>query len=415
MFPKSILLRLVYVARYALPTLVLAALLRRPKTDRSSPTPPNLLVTRLDLLGDFLMDTPLLRELRRNYPRSHITLVAGEKVGPLARACPYVDEVFVLHTSPRLPSFQSRARYLLAVASYLKYLVTFTNQNLAGRIDIAINPRWEVDLEGAMLVLSLSGAPSVIGYSEKTSLWKSWCNFGYDHLLTHVLAPGPTQHMTERALDIIRYLGGSVESTVPEVWWRPEDQLQADRFLADHGLSQAKFLLALGVGASEARRHWPFFADLIDLLGRNLAFTPLILAGPGEERIAREIAARSKSAIVLQSLPLGTVASVLSRCNLFIGNDSGPMHLAAAVGLPVVEISCHPLGGAPDHINSPERTGPYTTRKSVVRPKVFLGNCRGGCMENAAHCITGISPEEVAAAAMQWLPTATEHLRNISC
>lgn len=404
MFPKSPVVRLVYLARYSLPTLLLAALVPRRKPVGPAPAPPRILVALLEsIIGDFILDTPFLRELRRCYPDSHITLVVGRKVQQLAAACPYVDEAIGVGYSPKIAEFPNPLRYFFATARYLKDLVASTKQRFGGCIDIAILPRWDWEAEGGPLLAFFSGAPRTVAYSEKTSDWKRWCNFGQDTLFTDVLAPGTEPHEAKRGLNIVRYLGGSVESTAPEIWWLPEDRLEAERFLSAHQLPGADPVIAFGVGASGARRHWPYFTDLIRLLAGAVKFTPILLAGPGEEHLVAPILAATPSAAVLQGAPLRVVAAILSRCSLFVGNDSGPMHLAAAAGLPVVEISCHAVGGDAGHRNSPVRYGPLAAHTTIVRPKAFLGDCQGGCTKDTAHCITTVSAQEVASAALDLL------------
>jgi len=395
--------RLLDAIKYAAPTLAVAAYRRLSVPARPLGTSLKILVVRLDGIGDFILFTPFLRELRRNYPDSKITLVVIQSVAPLAMPCPYVNEVLVLNPGPADKAISRNLKKSVEFARYVGYLVDFADRLLAGRFDLAIQPRWDVDSQLATLITVLSRAPRTVGYSEKTSPEKSWCNIGYNHLLTDVLPPGPEQHEAERSLDIIRHLGGSVESTAPEIWWSAEERIHADRFLVKSRLSGDERLIAFGVGASSPRRQWPFYCELIRLLAPDLNFVPLILAGPGEERLARQIADVSSAAVLMQQMPLGVVAAVLSRCALFVGNDSGPMHLASAVGLPVVEISCHPIGGDPGHVNSPDRLGPVAQQKAIVRPTMFSENCKGGCCEDIPHCITTITPEEVASQVMQLL------------
>ncbi len=400
---KRALIRFAELIRFALPTLLVAAVTRPDRSAAIASQPPRILVTRLDLIGDFIMTTPFLRELRRNFPHSPITLVVRGNPAPLAIACPYVDRVLVLDSFPGRKGFSNYLRYLRGFAGYVGYLRDFAKRHLVGEIDIAIQPRWDVDLEWASLITWLSGAARTIGYTETTSPEKALYNAGYNSLFTEILAPGPGQHEVHRNLDIVRYLGGAVENTALEVWWSLEDRLQADRFLTESGFLSASRLIAFGIGASKGWTRWPFYGELVGLLSENLAFTPLLLIGPGEEELAREISLISPKSVLMQHMPLRVVACVLSHCSLFVGNNSGPMHMASAVGIPVVEISPHPLDGKQGHQNDPERTGSLALKRSVVRPRSFLRNCEGGCIASAPHCIATIRPEEVAAPVLQLL------------
>jgi heptosyltransferase-2 len=81
--------------------------------------------------------------------------------------------------------------------------------------------------------------------------------------------------------------------------------------------------------------------------------------------------------------------------NLVIANDSGPMHLAAAAGVPVLEISCHPGDGDPLHENAPQRFHPWEEQYEVVQPVKAQEPCSGSCEWHDAHCILGVSVEMV--------------------
>jgi heptosyltransferase-2 len=105
---------------------------------------------------------------------------------------------------------------------------------------------------------------------------------------------------------------------------------------------------------------------------------------------------------------LRETAAVLERCRLYVGNDSGPLHLAAAGGVPCVEISCHPATGRPDHENSPDRFGPWGVPHVVLRAASPRAPCDGYCGAQAPHCILEVDVDAVVAAADSLLaPAAT--------
>lgn len=394
--------------KHAVPTMLIAATCG-PKSGGSQQGATRILVVRLDGIGDFILLTPFLRELRRNYPDANITLVVGKQVSQLAMSCPYVNETLILEPCPQEPIF-SRPRNVIPFVRYLKYLTNFAESRLGGHIDIAIQPKWDADLDWATLLTFLSGADMRFGYSERTSHIKALCNLGHSLLFTHVIPPGIEQHEVDRNLGIIRSMGGTVNSATLEVWSSPEDKRKANAFFAERHLSGNEHLIAFGIGATQRRRQWPFYGDLIRSLASKFDFIPLLLAGVSDEELARSIKDVSPPAILVERTPLGAVASILSRCALFVGNDSGPMHLASAVGLPVVEISCHPVGGDPQNANSPDRFGPLARLKAIIRPRAVSENCLKGCVEDTPHCIAEICVEEVALAVMK----LREQRRNVT-
>ena len=107
---------------------------------------------------------------------------------------------------------------------------------------------------------------------------------------------------------------------------------------------------------------------------------------------------------ILSGLPLRALCAVLERCDLFLGNDSGPAHLAAAMNGPTIVVSRHPANGDPGHANSPVRFAPYCARHRVLQPATGLGECTTACQSAEPHCILQVSFEQVVEAALELLP-----------
>lgn len=399
--------RVALLLKHALPTLWVARRVR-PTPTAPAQDPPGILVTCLAGIGDFVLLTPFLRELRRNQRQAVITLVVSPNSAPLAIACPHVDRVLTLERGPSDPIL-SRPRNFGPFVDYLRYLSSFARRELAGRIDLAIQPKWDADPEFATLLAVLSQARQRVGYEERTSATKRWCNFGQDRLFTDLLPANGVKHETERGLDVLRYLGGTVEQSTPELWTTADDERNAASFLAQQGVPSGLPMVAFGIGGTQGRRHWPHFGELIESLHPRLAFTPVLLAGPSDGPLVERIVAAMPTAVVANNLPLTTVICLLSRCAVFVGNDSGPMHLAAAARCPVVEISCHPLGADPAHGNSPERFGPVTDRKTILRPTPASAQCSHGCVAAVAHCIANVAVDDVASAVLQQLQGNSLH------
>jgi len=102
---------------------------------------------------------------------------------------------------------------------------------------------------------------------------------------------------------------------------------------------------------------------------------------------------------------IGELGAVLARCDLLVGNDSGPIHLASAAGTAVVEVSMHPMDGEAWIVNSPDRYHPWRVPSVVHRPPRAVGDCSGSktCRGPEAHCILEIGVSEVVEAARRLL------------
>jgi heptosyltransferase-2 len=169
--------------------------------------------------------------------------------------------------------------------------------------------------------------------------------------------------------------------------------------LARHGLKGDEPAFALGLGANTAKKRWPLerFVELRLLVLQEYNPKLVIVGGPDDrdpgDRLEAEL---SHSVInVAGRTTLRQAAAVLRRCRLTVCNDTGPMHLAAAAGSAVVEVSCHPRGGAAKHDTSPVVYRPWGVPQAVVQPEQACAPCQDACKFNQPHCILGVSVEQV--------------------
>ena len=379
---------------------------RRPSGPLELSRVERVLVVRVDEIGDTLLTGPFLRELRRNLPQAEITLVVNPAVRNLVERCPYVDRVLTYEWAVS-GLFGRLKRHVRALKLARKHL-------WPRRLDLALLPRWPRDRYHASFVTYFSGAAHRVGYSETVTAAKQRLNRGADRLFTRSLVTTGLEHEVERGLSMLRALGGEVRETGLEVWVDAEDEAQAERLLAgeeDRGRPDSP-RIALGIGAGSQRRVWPIprFAEMARVLDADHGARVLALGSDGD-RVRGESFSRQLGETVLNLVGKTTLreaAAVLQRCDLYVGNDTGVMHLAVAAGIPVVEISCHPRTGSPDHDHSPVRFGPWGVEHRVLRPAEPLPPCEDGCRGSVAHCITAVSVDQVLEAVTALL----EHVAN---
>lgn len=359
----------------------------------------HILVVRLDEIGDVVMSTPFLRELRRNLPGAWITLIVKPALYNLVELCPYINEVLTYNwnTNKYLSAFRKNCRAL-----------KLARQHLWRRsFDLAIVPRWDVDGYHATFIAYVSGAPWRVGYSENVIDHKRRLNKGFDRLFTHVLHDNRLKHEVEHNLDVIRFLGGQVQDNRLEFWLSEADKAFADQFLMKNRVNPGDLLISLALGAGAPKRIWPIqrFAQIGLWLRNEYGARILVVGGPGEEVLAEELELKMGSCIVnaTSKTTLRQAAALLKRCQLFIGNDAGPMHLAAAVDVPVIEISCHPKNGSPFHPNSPQRFRPWGVFYRVLQPESPQAPCINECASIQPHCILRLTVEQVKQAVVEQL------------
>lgn len=362
--------------------------------------PRSVIIFRLDSLGDVVLTTPLFRELKKVWPASRLTVVVHEAYRSLLVTNPNIDELL----SP--PNIKSA--WLPQGASRLFSMTCFYWRRLRGRhFDCAIAPRWDVDEHLATFLCLLTNAATRIGYSEKTSCAKQQINRGFDAAFTICLPPGPVQHELFRDLAIVQALGGAVSDAQLEVRLTDRDRKKASQLLAK--ASPAATLVALGIGACSPSRMWPLerYAQVVHALALEHRLQPVVVCSAGERQLASRLKAMlGGTAIIVNGVPLRHACAVLERCDLFIGNDSGCAHLAAAMNCKIVVISRHAADGDPNHFNSPIRFAPRSDDVRILQPATGLDDCRDACCSAQPHCIIGVSAEDVVSVARGLLSVA---------
>lgn len=350
-----------------------------------------VLVVRLDEIGDTVMFSPFLRELRGNLPDAWITLVVKPSVYNLVELCPYVNEVLTYDWNIK-EGHRERQLHGRALKLALEHL-------WRRRFDMAIVPRWDADHYYASFVAYLSGASWRVGYSENIIEHKSQANRGYDGLFTHLLDDRILKHEVERSLDLLRFIGFTVKDDKLELWVSREEEVFAEQILKSGGVRAGGLVVAFAPGAREQKRMWPIsnFIELGSWLKKEYDAHILVMGGHGEESLGHEIRQRLGDKVIdlVGKTTLRQAGALMKHCSLFVGNDTGTMHLAAAAGIPVIEISCHPKFGAPSHSNSPIRFGPWRVPSVVLQPESTVSPCSDACSADQPHCINGVAAEQV--------------------
>ncbi len=343
--------------------------------------PARVLVVKPDHLGDLLLLTPALRELRAGLPHAHIALMVGPWSAAAIRGSPSVDSVlfcpFPGFTRQPKPGLLQPYTLLLRTALLLR----------AGHYDVAVIAR-DDHWWGALLVF-VAGIPRRVGYDVPEVA----------PLLTDALPYDPDRHVTRQALDLVARLTGGPASSPPAMSApiAAEDELWAQNWLAAHGLDGGERLVAIHPGSGGQSKLWPaarwsMVAD--EMMARGWQ---VILTGGTAERALVDAIARglSKAPLLIRGeASLGALAALYARCDLVLGSDSGPLHLAAAAGVATVVL----FGPVDDG-----RFGPWgpPDRHHVVRSGLWCSPCGSvdGCPRGTspAECMTTISVSQVLA------------------
>ena len=333
---------------------------------------PRIAIIKLSSLGDVIHALPVARALRRALPGAHLTWVVEAREYAILRDHPDLDAVVPVDTRlwRRLIWRPSGAREVLAKVGRLRERIRRAS------FDVAI------DLQGLLksgLLTAYTGAPVRIGFSAGR------CRERLNALFTnrHVTPPATARHVVEQYLALLGPLGiepGPAEFHVPVP---PASERRMEELLFKEGVKRDDRLVAINPGAGRMEKRWlvPRWSALALRLATETGARPLLLWGPDEAHMAREIslALPGHSALLAPPTDLGELAALFKRCALMIASDTGPLHLAAALGTP-----CLGLFGP----TRAERNGPYGARcRGLQSPDGTMAGLEVGAVFESARAM----------------------------
>ena len=352
-----------------------------------------ILLIAADAIGDEMINIPFIRNLRQNCsPGTKITAVVRPSVASFMKYCPYLDILIPCDLS------EITGQTVEECAEKAKSFVEKYLQEES--YDAVFLHGWfDVRLEYFLLAL-FSDAPIRIGYSERNNPRKSFCNKHFDQFLSLAATSTDVMNEVERDARLLEFLGARIFSLHLEFWTAPEDEIRVEQIFYQLGL-QGRKVLALVPQALDPTRMWDK-RKYLHLLQRVAASHNeavfLIIGGKDASEVGdflvREISL-GKIVNLAGKTTLCEVAEIFKRCCMYIGCNTGLLHIAAAEGIPTVEIICHSEEGNPLEYPSPDRYRAWGNESYVIRPKKALPGCGATCYAGEAHCINQVKVDEV--------------------
>jgi len=346
-----------------------------------------ILCVRVDHLGDVLMTTPAMRALRESAPGRHLTLLASPAGAAIA---PYLDDVddVIVYDAPWVnPTPRGTPDDHAAMVARLA----------GGRFDAAAiftvysqNP-----LPAAMLCFQAGIARRLAHCRENP----------YSLLTDWIVEPEPharVRHEVERQLALVEAVGARAADPRMRIAVRDADRDALRARLAMHGIGRDERYVVLHPGATAASRRYPpaQYAQALDALVRDSGCRVLLTGSPDEAALTRAVfdavqpATRMQIVDLAGASALGEFVALLESAALLIANNSGPVHIAAALGAPVVDLYA---------LTNPQHTPWHTPHRLLYRDVACRWCYRGECPAGHHACLQGIAPEEVARAALDLL------------
>jgi len=295
----------------------------------------SLLIIKLSSLGDVILSTPSIREIRKKFPHHKISFLVGEESKDILLNCPYIDELLVVD----LKNKDRGIRGVLAIARILR------KKNFDLVIDLQNNR-----LSHLLSFLSLS--LNRYGYNNK--------KWGF--LLNHALRDdkariGPVEHQFR----VLKLLGINLMNSSLELWPSKSDEDYVEELLNEHWLSDDQKIIGINISASTRwlTKRWPreYIVRLCDELGlKNMR---VVITGTEEDLPdANMLVNSAKNTKIINACgktSVNQLAALIKRCAVYISADSSPLHIAAAVGTPIVAFfgptdPCRHMPAAKDYI-----------------------------------------------------------------
>ena len=334
-------------------------------------------------IGDVVMISPAMRAIRDHFPNATIAILAKTWVVDTLRGNPFYDELIEYDNLGKHAGLAGRFRVIKELRER--------------RFDCAI--LFQKAFEAALFSF-LAGIPLRVGYdTDRRGL-----------LLSHKIRETKEargKHHVEYFLDIVRSIGCQVKDTSLYFHIGEEERKKASKVFEKEGLKDGRPVVVINPGASKVERQWhpDRFAALADALSENAGAHIVITGGKIDKNAARAIKGKMKDqALDLTGrLTIKEFGAFTGRCSLFIGNDSGPMHVAAAVGTPVVALFGPGI---------PEKTAPFVdpSRYRAITKRFQCAPCRQNffreCKPSPSgkpFCIEDITVEEVLEASLTML------------
>ena len=334
---------------------------------------PRILIVRTDRVGDVILSAPVIRALRTAFPHAYLGMMVRPAHRELVEGHPGLDAVILYDKDGPEKSWLGSVRFARRLREY--------------RFDTAVILH---STNRVILVSWLAGIRRRVGYARR-----------FPWLLTHSLAyvkREGTRHELEYNMDLLRLIGVNSRERALHVPTTALQEQKVTAFLEAHRAGNGKGpLIALHPGASCPSKRWPLdrYAAVGDRLVEYCGARIIVVTGPEEIRFGEEVVSRMRHPAIraLGTFGLGELGSLFRRVQCLVSNDSGPVHLACAVGTPVVSIFGRWGGGL-----SPTRWGPTGPNSIALHHDVGCRPCLAHACPIGFVCLQAVSIEEVLAA-----------------
>ncbi len=335
-----------------------------------------VLVRATNWVGDLVMSTPALAAIRKNFPEARISVLVKPPLQELLEGNPAVDEVIVYDRKDlyKGPAGVARMAKELRKKKFNRAILlqnAFEAALIAFLANIPVRMGYSTDGRGLLLSKSVKVADETRG-----------------------------KHQVHYYLDLLASLGLKAEPSAPKLYVTKEELKEAGRLLMENGIGNDEMVVGINPGAQYGvakRWHPERFGGVADRLAHDYKAKVIIFGGPGDVAVAGSVEAsmRARPLNLAGKTSMRGLMALIKKCRIFITNDTGPMHVAAALGVPTLAVF-----GSTD----PVATGPFGPANRVVREPVNCSPClKRECQLKHYQCMERITAAKVYKVAKEML------------
>ncbi len=328
-----------------------------------------ILIFNVNWLGDVLFSTATIRNVRRNYPDGYIACVIPSRCYPILKGNPHLDEVIIFDEKDRHKSMLAKLNFISLLRSKKFDIVYLLHRSFS-----------------RALICRLAGIEQRIGHNTKKRAF----------LLTQKITPPKKDslHRIDFYLNVIEKAGLRVEDRYLDFVFTPEEEKYVDDFLSKNAISKDDFVVALNPGGNWMPKRWPkdYWARLADILISEMNVKIIITGSISDLSLSNQIKEmmKEKPLVTCGVFNIKHLGALARRVDLFVTADTGPMHIANAVGAKKIIAIFGPTAR--------EITGPYPDTNVVVLQKDIgcpIPCYKVSCRDN--RCMKAVTPDDVLA------------------
>lgn len=328
-----------------------------------------ILISRTDRIGDVTISTPAIRAVREKYPDSFISVCVSKSAYPLVKNNPFIDDVIILDKKGKHKGIFGAILFIFEIL-FKRFDTVFV-----------LHPSTRVHL-----TYFLAGIKNRIGFDTK-----------WGGLLTkkvpHTKQKGE-KHEMEYTFDVLRAAGIEPSNKKLEIYLSNSILDESELFLAKYGLLKNEKFIMLHPGSSCPSKRWPvkYFSQLSDAIAEKHNIKIVVVGDENCVSLGQYIKEHTRHKIVdlTGKTDLELLSAIIKRAILFVSNDSGPVHIAVSLGVPVISIF-----GRNDKGLSPKRWGPLGPNDIVFHKEVGCSVCLAHNCRMEFKCLRSIQVDEV--------------------